>query len=149
MSGSREIVDEYRKQEKARENAEKSIVLLDEVQKQIEKFNEPKRLSSDTTTGIRYNQGKLRYDLVPVFAQEQYVKVLTYGASKYSQDNWRKGLSWMSCVASLERHLASFKSGEDIDPESGLPHMAHVMCNAAFLSEFAKTHPELDDRIKY
>lgn len=34
--------------------------------------------------GLRYNEGKTRHDLVPAFAQEQYAKVLTKGAEKYS-----------------------------------------------------------------
>ena len=98
-------------------------------------------------SGLRYNQGKLRYDLVPSYAQEQYARVLTMGAEKYGDRNWEKGLLWMKgCMSSLERHVAAFKSGEDYDKESGLLHMAHVMTNAAFLVEFYKTHPELDDR---
>lgn len=46
---------------------------------------------SNLEEGKRYNKGKLRYDLVPVRAQEEYVKVLTSGAQKYSDNNWRMG----------------------------------------------------------
>lgn len=97
----------------------------------------------------RYNEGKLRYDLVPVFALKEVTRVFTYGAIKYAPDNWRKGLPWTGCIASLERHLQAFKGGEDVDSESGLFHMAHLAVNALFLLEYYKTHPELDDRIKY
>lgn len=97
--------------------------------------------------GKRYNNGKIRYDLVPTYSQKQYAKVLTMGAEKYGDRNWEKGLPWMKgCVASLERHLEAFKSGEDYDEESKLLHMAHVMTNASFIVEFYKTHPEFDDR---
>lgn len=97
--------------------------------------------------GNRFNTGKLRYDLIPTHAQHEYARVLTMGAEKYGDRNWEKGLYWMKgCAASLERHLASFKAGEDYDPESGLLHVAHIMANAAFLTEFYYTHPELDDR---
>ncbi|NLA84833.1 MAG: hypothetical protein GX854_09995 [Clostridiales bacterium] len=40
--------------------------------------------------GIKYDSEKLRYDLFPVEALEEITKVLTYGAAKYSPDNWRK-----------------------------------------------------------
>jgi len=96
--------------------------------------------------GLRYNTGKLRYDLVPAFAQQEYVKVLTKGAEKYFDRNWEIGLSWTSVLASLKRHIVAFEQCEDFDPETGLLHMAHVMCNAAFLTEFYKTYPEGDDR---
>lgn len=96
--------------------------------------------------GLRYNQGKTRYDLVPAFAQEQYAKVLTKGAEKYAERNWEKGMDWSKVIASLERHLQAIKRGEDFDPETGLLHSAHVMCNAAFLTEYYKVYPQGDDR---
>lgn len=96
--------------------------------------------------GLRFNQGKTRYDLVPAFAQEQYARVLTEGASKYAERNWENGMSWSKVLASLERHLAAIKRGEDYDPETGLLHSAHVMCNAAFLTEYYKIYPQGDDR---
>lgn len=96
--------------------------------------------------GLRFNTGKTRYDLVPAFAQEQYAKVLTKGAEKYAERNWEKGMRWSKVLASLERHLAAIKNGEDIDPETGMLHSAHVMCNAAFLTEYYKIYPQGDDR---
>jgi hypothetical protein len=96
--------------------------------------------------GLRYNVGKTRYDLAPAFAQEQYVKVLTKGSEKYAERNWEKGMKWSKVLASLERHLAAVKRGEDFDPETGLLHSAHIMCNAAFLTEYYKIYPQGDDR---
>jgi hypothetical protein len=96
--------------------------------------------------GLRYNAGKIRYDLVPAFAQEQYARVLTKGAEKYAERNWELGMKWSKVVASLERHLQAIKRGEDFDPETGLLHSAHVMCNAAFLTEYYKIYPQGDDR---
>lgn len=94
----------------------------------------------------RHNIGKSRYDLLPTFAQEQYARVMTYGAEKYSDRNWEKGMSWSSVAASLERHLQAFKRGEDFDPESGCLHVAHIICNAAYLAEYYDIYPEGDDR---
>ena len=56
----------------------------------------------------RFNKGKLRVDLIPKFAQEQWVRVLTYGANKYNDDNYRNGFSWRSCAASLQRHIDAY-----------------------------------------
>ena len=95
---------------------------------------------------LRYNVGKLRVDLVPTSAVEGLAKVLGFGAEKYGPDNWKKGLPWMECTASMERHLLQFKRGEDFDPESGLLHLEHLITNAAFLIEYYRTHPEFDDR---
>jgi hypothetical protein len=96
--------------------------------------------------GLRFNEGKTRHDLVPAYAQEQFAKVLTKGAIKYDDRNWELGMSWSSVLASLERHLLAIKRGEDFDPETGLLHSAHVMCNAAFLTEYYKIYPQGDDR---
>jgi len=96
--------------------------------------------------GLRFNTGKVRFDLAPAFAQEQYAKVLTKGAEKYAERNWEKGMAWSKVLASLERHLQAIKKGEDFDPETGLLHSAHVMCNAAFLTEYYKIYPQGDDR---
>lgn len=95
---------------------------------------------------LRYNEGKTRYDLVPAFAQEEYTKVLTMGANKYGDNNWQNGMSWSKIIASLKRHIAAIENGEDYDFESGLLHSAHVMCNAAFLTQYYKIYPQGDDR---
>ncbi len=97
-------------------------------------------------SGLRYNDGKLRYDLIHPVAQEGLVKVLTRGAQKYADRNWEKGLSWTSTIASLKRHLAAIEKGEDYDKESGELHINHVQCNAHFLSAYYKIAPQFDDR---
>ena len=96
--------------------------------------------------GLRYNTGKTRHDLVPAFAQEQYAKVLTKGSEKYEGRNWEKGMSWTGVLASMKRHIQKFEAGEDFDDETGLLHMANVMCNAAFITEFYQIAPQYDDR---
>lgn len=95
---------------------------------------------------IRYNQGKNQLDLVPPSLIEEVGKVMTFGATKYAPHNWRKGMAWSKCIASLKRHLTAFEKGEDFDPETGLPHLAHMGCNISFLLEYMKICPELDDR---
>lgn len=102
---------------------------------------------SEEKKALRYNEGKLRYDLIPPSVLKALAEVFTYGAEKYFPRNWEKGLSWQSVTASAFRHAEAFRNGEDFD-ESGLLHASHVLANWAFIVEFYKTHPELDDRPK-
>lgn len=96
--------------------------------------------------GLRFNQGKNRFDLVHPWAHEQMVNVLTKGAIKYKDRNWEKGMAWSNVIASLKRHLNAIEKGEDYDPETGELHAAHIACNAHFLTAYYKIYPQGDDR---
>ena len=88
------------------------------------------------TYGEKHDHGKPRYDLEQTLAIEEYIKVLTFGAEKYSPDNWRKVPDLhRRYYAAARRHMASWKKGEAHDGESGLHHLAHAMCCIAFLLE--------------
>jgi hypothetical protein len=82
--------------------------------------------------GIKHDAGKLRMDLVPPSALEALAEVLTYGASKYQPNTWQHVAS-ERYHAALLRHLCAWMRGERVDPESGISHLRHVLCNAAFL----------------
>ncbi len=86
---------------------------------------------------MKFDNGKPRMSLVPASLNLEVAKVLTYGAKKYKADNWRKVDSLERYLDALERHLAAYKSGEEVDPESGIKHISHIACNAAFLIELA------------
>ena len=96
--------------------------------------------------GLKYDTSKPRMDLLDFDALEGLAKVLTFGADKYAAHNWRKGINYSRLVAAMLRHLAALQRGEDIDPESGLPHIDHLGCCWMFLSNMTKTRPDLDDR---
>ena len=85
------------------------------------------------STGMKHDSGKLRMDLLPPEAIRAMAQVLTYGAAKYAPNNWR-GVSIERYEAAMLRHWLAWKEGERLDAESGLPHLAHVLCNAAFLT---------------
>lgn len=76
--------------------------------------------------------GKLRYDLVPPEWIEAMAEVMSYGAQKYDDNNWRSGVA-SNYEAALMRHFQAWRMGEDIDPESHLPHLAHALANIGIL----------------
>ncbi len=78
----------------------------------------------------------------------EVAKVYGFGATKYSPTNYRQGYDWSLSYSALMRHLLAFWSGEDIDPESGLSHMAHACWHCLALLSFMREHPEYDDRYK-
>lgn len=96
----------------------------------------------------RFNTGKLNWGLVDFDSLEDMVKVLSFGAKKYSPHNWRKGLGTTEICESLIRHLQAYLRGEDLDPESGLSHIGHIQCNAMFLAYMNRYKPEFDNRYK-
>jgi hypothetical protein len=90
--------------------------------------------------GVKYDGGKDRYDLVPVDAFRQVVKVFTFGSVKYTDDNWKKvqDLQRRYYAAGM-RHLEADREGEVLDGESGLEHLAHAIVCMMF---------KLQDRIE-
>lgn len=74
-------------------------------------------------------------------------RVFEYGRGKYAAWNWAKGMAWSIPLACAARHLEKIiVHGEADDPESGLPHIGHFLCNVAMLITFQRTFPEGDDR---
>lgn len=83
--------------------------------------------------GLKHDSQKPRWELLPLDAVEEVVKVLTFGAKKYGEDNWKKVRPRTRYSAALLRHMKARKCGERLDPESGLLHAAHEATNALFL----------------
>ena len=102
--------------------------------------------SKEKGSGARYNSDKPDMSLIPLWTLEDEARVWDYGTKKYNAWNWAKGMPWSVPYACAMRHLAAWQRGEDIDPESGQPHLAHVMCNIRMLTLYATTYKEGDDR---
>lgn len=91
----------------------------------------------DLNAGIKYDKDKPDWSLVNFKSLEGFVKVLGFGAKKYSRDNWKKVADGEHrYFAALLRHLSAWQNGEKKDPESGLSHLYHAMCNLYFLIFF-------------
>lgn len=97
---------------------------------------------------VKFDGDKPRMELLPPKAMEEVAKVLTVGAKKYSDYNWRKGFDWTRLIGAAYRHLSAFSAGEDKDPETGLSHIAHAACCLMFLVEHETVGFGRDDRYK-
>lgn len=98
--------------------------------------------------GKKFDTGKRRMDLLSITALQGTADILTFGADKYGDRNWENGIAYSRVYGALLRHLTSWWAGEDLDPESGKPHLDHVGCCVMFLQEFIHKRPEYDDRPK-
>lgn len=82
------------------------------------------------------DQGKPHPSYVPVSLIEGVMAVREYGNQKYHDpDNWKQVEPDRYHQAMLRHILAAWNDPYKIDPESGLPHIAHVATNIAFLLE--------------
>lgn len=99
--------------------------------------------------GIKYDQGKQRFDLIPFDLLLDEQKVWEYGAEKYEPNNWRKGMPMTQPLNAALRHLTSYLMGEDKDPESGVSHLAHALTSIRIAQNTEKYYPEMDDRQKW
>lgn len=97
---------------------------------------------------IKHDQNKAPFDLLPSKALEEVAMVFKHGAIKYSPNNWRKGFIWSRLIAASLRHVFSFNSGEDTDPETKLSHIAHATACLLMLLEHQKLNLGKDDRYK-
>jgi Domain of unknown function (DUF5664) len=98
--------------------------------------------------GLKYDDDKPPMSLLDAEYLEGIANVLGFGAKKYAAHNWRKGINTSRLISSLYRHLGAINKGEDVDPESGLPHVYHLGCNTMFLASMLQHYPNLDDRFK-
>lgn len=94
----------------------------------------------------KFDDGKDPWHLVPWDAVKGIVKVLGFGARKYSERNWEKGMDWSRCYGALTRHLTAWWQGEDKDSETGYSHLWHAGCSLFFLIAYEERGVGKDDR---
>lgn len=118
------------------------------------KENKPNEVYTDlekiNVTGdkaLRFNNGKPRWALADFEALVPMIEVLEFGAKKYDAHNWKKGLKTTGICESMLRHIYAYLAGEDKDPDSGIHHVGHILCNAMFLSHMVNRE-DMDDRFK-
>lgn len=87
--------------------------------------------------GVKFDRNKPMWSLVPPGPMEEVVEVLTYGANKYSPDNWQHvddpDTRYFNAAM---RHIWAWRQGEQFDTESHKSHLAHAVCCLLFLLAF-------------
>jgi hypothetical protein len=90
--------------------------------------------NNSTSVGIKHDQKKLRWDLLPIEPVESVIKVMMLGSGKYSDDNWMHIEDPLRRYYSAAmRHITAWQKGEKIDSESGESHLAHAACCMLFM----------------
>jgi hypothetical protein len=103
--------------------------------------------------GYRDDSTKPRIDLLPHDAVMRVARVLTWACTTrkpnpYPERNWELGMNWSRVFNSAIRHAFAMWLGQDLDPDSGLPHVDHFATNTMILcAYFARPHlKKFDDR---
>lgn len=99
-------------------------------------------------SGTKNDQGKPRISLIPTSALNDMANAFGFGAAKYGDHNFRRGINMSRLLDAAYRHLNAFKEGEDLDPESGFSHLGHALASIAMASFMYYNRPDLDDRYK-
>ena len=94
--------------------------------------------------GKKFDEGKIRYDLLPVDALREVARVLTFGAAKYGDNNWKITKPESRYTAAAFRHGEAYRGGEMMDKESGIHHLAHRICCDLFLLQIDMEHKMSD-----
>lgn len=117
----------------------------------VNALKEEKRQYNASTTGAQREALGVPYmRQLPLEALAVGATALEYGAMKYADRNWEKGLPWQQMIDSLKRHIDDFERGRDYDdgPDgSGLPHICMIMAGAMMLSSSVVRGIGKDDRM--
>ena len=87
----------------------------------------------------KFDGKKNRLELIEPEFIEELGSVLSFGAEKYEAWNWLEASSdedQNRIMGAMMRHMMAYMKGEKLDPETGLPHLSHMSCNAMFLNHF-------------
>lgn len=97
---------------------------------------------------VKKDNDKPKMNLLPSNALLGIAKVMTYGAKKYNSYNYKLGygLDWDRIYSACQRHLTAWNAGEDLDKESGQPHLYHAGCCIMMLIDLVDSKIGKDTR---
>jgi len=102
----------------------------------------------DDNPKTQYGEKKLKMSSTPIMPLQEMGKVFELGAKKYGRYNWRlHAVSATVYYDAALRHLMAWFEGEDMDPESAVSHLAHVMACMAILMDAQKNGKLKDNRL--
>lgn len=94
-------------------------------------------------------RAKAPFELIPAAALPAVALVMKHGAEKYGPYNWRDiAVAYRPYLGAAMRHINAVIDGQDTDPESGLPHLAHAAAGLMILLDAIVTGNVKDDRPK-
>ena len=77
---------------------------------------------TNTVVGLKHDDGKDPWHLLPLTEVKEVVKVLAFGAKKYGPNNWQYlDEPRERYFSAMMRHMIAWREGEWLDRESGLP----------------------------
>lgn len=84
-----------------------------------------------------------------IFAQNNQPRP-GYPNGKYpdvdGKPNYKSGIRTTRLLDSMMRHLLALMNREDIDPDSGFDHAAHILCNLGMFWWMRANRKDMDDR---
>lgn len=90
---------------------------------------------------------KLPIHLFPTTAVALGSLANLHGDLKYGRLNWRaSSVRYSVYLDAIIRHAQAALEGEDVDPESGLPHEAHILASAGIIVDANAVGNLVDDR---
>ena len=93
--------------------------------------------------GVKYDNEKPKWSLIPFRSLQEVVEVLTFGAKKYAADNWKHVPQARSrYIDAAYRHLADWNTTSRLDSETNKSHLAHAICCLLFLLWFEQKDRE-------
>lgn len=101
---------------------------------------------TDPNTGGAKGQKLERMDLLPWDALLVVANHYGVGASKYEDRNWERGYAWSLSFGAMQRHLAAWWQGEDLDDETGTSHLAAAAFHVLALIAYQERETGTDDR---
>lgn len=113
-------------------------------------MTEKTKFNASSTGAMREALGKQYMRQVPLEAIAAGAAALEYGAEKYANRNWEKGLPWQQMIDSLKRHVDDFERGTEFDDGfdgSGLPQVCLIMASAMMLCSSVIREIGEDDRL--
>lgn len=108
--------------------------------------------------GRKDDAEKVRLDLIAPEFIFAVGRVATFGATKYADRNWEKGMKWGRVFGATMRHLWCWWGGQgpttrsflfgDLDEETGFSHLWHASCCLMFLVTYEERGAGIDDRFR-
>ena len=113
---------------------------------------------SNRDKAVKFDDDKPRMDLISPEILVALGVILKFGAEKYEDRNWEKGMSWGRCFGACMRHMWAWWGSKlpskenflfgDLDMETGKSHLWHAACCIMFLIAYEARGVGTDDRAK-